>query len=187
MAISGSFYGTTSNTAIKPKITWSAQANLEGNYSDVTATLSYSRTDTYKTYGHWAGSLTIHGDTASVSGKYIEITKNSNTVTITHTVRVAHGDNGKKTVTISASGGITETSLTKTTISGKVVLEEIPRAASVGATDADIGSVSMVTIGKKSDSYTYTLGWQLSRSANSLRRIAAKEDTMGAAIEVPDK
>ena len=160
MAISGSFYGTTSNTAIKPKITWSAQANLEGNYSDVTATLSYSRTDTYKTYGHWAGSLTIHGDTASVSGKYIEITKNSNTVTITHTVRVAHGDNGKKTVTISASGGITETSLTKTTISGKVVLEEIPRAASVGATDADIGSVSMVTIGKKSDSYTYTLGWQ---------------------------
>ena len=160
MAISGSFYGTTSNAAIKPKITWSAQANLEGNYSDVTATLSYSRTDSYKTYGHWAGSLTINGDTASVSGKYVEITKNSNTVTITHTVRVAHADNGKKTVTISAAGGITETTLTSTAISGKVTLETIPRAASIGATDADIGSVSMVTIGKKSDSYTYTVAWK---------------------------
>lgn len=160
MAISGSFYGTTSNTAIKPKITWSAQANTEGNYSDVTATLSYSRTDTYKTYGYWAGTLAINGDTASVSGKYIEITKNSNTVTITHTVRVAHGDNGKKTVTITASGGISGTSLTSTAISAKVALETIPRAASIGATDADIGSVSMVTIGKKSDSYTYTVAWK---------------------------
>ena len=74
MAISGSFYGTTSNTAIKPKIAWSAQANLEGNYSDVTATLSYSRTDAYKTYGYWAGSLSINGDKKTFSGKYIEIT-----------------------------------------------------------------------------------------------------------------
>ena len=160
MAISGSFYGTTSNTAIKPKISWSAQANPEGNYSDVTATLSYSRGDTYKTYGYWAGTLSINGDTASVSGKYIEITYNSNTVALTHTVRVPHADNGEKTVTITASGGISGTTLTSTTISGKVALETIPRAASIGATDGDIGSVSMVTIGKKSDKHTFTVAWK---------------------------
>lgn len=160
MAISGSFYGTTSNSAIKPKITWSATESIEGNYSDVTATLSYSRTDSYKTYGYWAGSLTINGDQKSASGKYIEITKNSNTVTVTHTVQVPHNDDGTKTITISASGGISGTTLTKTTISGSVTLTNIPRAASIAATDADIGSVSMVTIGKKSDIYTYTVAYQ---------------------------
>ena len=160
MAISGSFYGTTSNTAIKPKISWSAESNLEGNYSDVTATLSYSRTDSYKTYGYWAGSLSINGDKKTFSGKYIEITYNSNTVTLTHTVRVPHADDGTMTVEITGTGNIAGTTLTKTTISGKVDLETIPRAASIGATDADIGSVSMVTIGKKSDRYTYTVAWE---------------------------
>ena len=160
MAISGNFYGTTSNTAIKPKITWSSQANPEGNYSDVTATLSYSRTDSYKTYGYWAGSLSINADKKTFSGKYIEITYNSNTVTLTHTVRVPHGDNGEKTVTITATGSISGTTLTSTTISGKVALETIPRAATIGATDGDIGSTSIVTIGKKSDSYTYTVAWK---------------------------
>lgn len=160
MAINGSFYGKTSNAAIKPKITWSAVENMEGNYSDVTATLSYSRTDSYKTYGYWAGTLTINGDKKSVSSKYIEITKNSNTVAITHTVRVPHNDDGTKTVTVSATGGISGTTLTNTTISAVLTLTSIPRAATIAATDGVIGSVSMVTIGKKSDAYTYTVAWQ---------------------------
>lgn len=160
MAISGSFYGTTSNVAIKPKISWSAEKNEEGNYSDVTATLSYSRTDSYKTYGYWAGTLTINGNKKTQSGTYIEITYNSNTVTVTHTVRVPHADDGTMTVEITGTGSISGTTLTKTTITAQVALESIPRAASVAATDADIGSVSMVTIGKKSDSYTYTVAWK---------------------------
>lgn len=160
MGISGSFYGSTSNGAIKPKISWSAQENIQGNYSDVTAKLSYSRTDSYTTYGHWEGSLTINGSQKTVSGKYVEITKNSNTVTITHTVRVPHNDDGTKTITISAAGSIPDTTLAKTTISGKVKLTAIPRAASIAAADADIGSVAVVTIGKKSDSYTYTVAYR---------------------------
>ena len=160
MAISGSFYGTTSNSAIKPKITWTAQKSDTENCSQVTATLSYSRRDTYKTYGQWGGTLTIHGNAKSASGKYIEITKNSNTVAISHTVTVPHNEDGTMSIEISASGSISGTTLSKTQISAQVELEKIPRAASVAATDADIGSVSMVTIGKKSDAYTYTVAWQ---------------------------
>lgn len=160
MAISGSFYGTTENGAIKPRITWSAEADTEGNYSQVTATLSYSRTDSYKTYGHWEGTLTINGNTASGSGTYMEITKNSNTVALTHSVKVPHKDDGTKTVTISATGTIPGTTLTKTSVSAQVTLEQIPRAATVGAADGDIGSVSTVTIGKKSNAYTYTVAWK---------------------------
>lgn len=160
MAISGSFYGTTSNGAIKPRITWTAQANLEGNYSDVTVTLTYSRTDGYKTYGYWSGSLTVDGNQKSVSGKYIEITKNSNTLAVSYTLQIPHNDDGKKTVTVSASGSISGTTLSKTTISGAITLEDIPRAASIAATDAAIGSVSMVTLGKKSEAYTCAVAWQ---------------------------
>lgn len=191
MSISGSFYGTTSNSAIKPKITWSAEPNLEGNFSEVTATLSYSRTDSYKTYGYWAGALTINGNKKSVSSKYVEITKNSNTVAVTHKLQVPHNDDGTKTVTISASGSISGTTLTKTTISASVMLETIPRAASVAATDADIGSVSMVTIGKKSDRYTYTVAWQFGGltgylSTDGLSDSAVPVNASSLAFPLPD-
>ena len=159
MAINGSFYGKTSNSAIKPRITWEAVADELGNYSDVTATLSYSRKDSYSTYGHWAGTITINADTKSRSGHYMVITKDSNTVAITHSVRVPHNDNGSRTVTISATGSISGTTLTKTTISAEVALENIPRAASVAASDGDIGSSVMVTIGKKSEAYRYQVAY----------------------------
>lgn len=191
MAINGSFYGTTGNAAIKPKISWSAVTELEENCSQVTATLSYSRTDGYMTYGHWAGTLTVNGEKASVSGKYLEITKNSNTVAITHTVRVPHNDDGTKTVTITATGSISGTTLTKTTISGDVALEKIPRAASIAATDGDIGSVSMVTIGKKSDAYTYTVAYRFGSlqgylSENGLSQEAAFVTASGLAFPLPE-
>ena len=103
MELSGSFYGKTSNSAIKPKITWWAWENVEGNYSEVTAQLSYSRSDSYTTSGHWNGWLSIDSDRKNVSNKYVQISKNSNTVTVTHTVQVPHLDDGTKTVTISAA------------------------------------------------------------------------------------
>ena len=159
MAINGSFYGKTGNTAIKPKITWEAVADEQGNYSDVTATLTYSRKDGYTTSGHWAGTLTIDGNTKSRSGHYMVITRDSNTLAITHTVRVPHKDNGSRRVTISATGSIPDTTLTKTTITGEVDLETIPRAASIAASDGDIGSTVMVTIGKKSEVYRYVVDY----------------------------
>ena len=124
--INGYFYGKTSNTAIKPKITWTAQEDVAGNYSEVTAKLSYSRTDSYMTYGQWSGSITINGDKKTVSNQYLEITKNSNTGAITHTVRVPHNEDGTKTVTISAAGAIDGTTLSKTSFSCNVSLPEFP-------------------------------------------------------------
>ena len=38
MAGSGSFTGTTANSAIVPTITWSAAQSQEGNYSDTPST-----------------------------------------------------------------------------------------------------------------------------------------------------
>ncbi len=148
MALSGSFYGTTANEYIKPKITWSATQDTAGNFSTITATLTYSRTNSgYTTEGDWTGSLSIGSDTANVSAKHLKITYNSNTVAITHTAKVYHANDGKLSVTICAAGGITNpsnSSLKNTNISANVTLDTIPRGSS-------ISSVAAVILGNKCD------------------------------------
>lgn len=131
MALSGSFTGTSGNQYVQPKITWSATQDVGGNYSDVTATLTYSRINSgYKTYGTWSGGITING-TRTGGSKYIEITQNSNTVVITATVRVYHNADGSKSIVISADGGISGTSFNSTNCSATITLTPIPREASI--------------------------------------------------------
>lgn len=134
---SGSFTGTTSNDKIIPKITWSSKQNIEGNYSDVTVTLTYSRTNSgYTTSGRFSGSITIDGtkttDSLDVNEAQISITYNSNTFAMKATKRVHHNDDGSKKITISATGSLSgESSLTYTKISDEVTLDTIPRAATL--------------------------------------------------------
>ncbi len=157
MALSGSFTGTTANEKITPKITWSATQSVSGNYSDITATLTYSRTNTgYTTEGNWSGSITINGTKLSES-KRISITYNSNTQAISNTVRVYHNADGKKSITISASGAISGTTLSSTTISKSITLDTIPRASTVTCTDGYIEENATIKITRASSSFTHTL------------------------------
>ena len=163
MALTGSFYGTTANSRIKPKIEWSAVQSVAGNYSDITATLRYSRTNTgYTTGGTWEGTIGIDTQTFS-ERRYIEITHNSNTVAITATARIYHDSYGKKTVTISATGGIvnpSSSSLKNTSISATVELETIPRESTISAVKADIGSRSTVVVSRKNDGFTHSIAYR---------------------------
>lgn len=135
MALSGSFTGTTNNQYIQPKITWSATQDIAGNYSIVTATLSYSRTNSgYTTNGKWSGSITINGvTTPHTSPNEIVITQNSNTVAMTATVKVPHDNDGKKSVYISCAGGMTSSSVTlkSTSCASTITLDTIPRQATI--------------------------------------------------------
>ena len=131
---SGTINGTTGNSRITSTIVWSATPDPSGgNFSMVTATLYYSRTNTgYTTQGTWNGSITINGTTTSAS-KYIQITYNSNTMAMTATTRVDHSANGSKSIVISASGSISGASLDSTTCSATVILDTIPRQATITA------------------------------------------------------
>lgn len=159
MALSGSFYGTTANAYIKPKIQWSATQSAAGNYSDITATLSYSRTNTgYTTGGTWSGSLTI-GASKATGTKALSITYNSNTVAITHKARVYHDAEGKLSVKITAAGAISGSSLSSTAISATVTLDTIPRASTLSATNANIGSRATVVIDRKGSGFTHSVAY----------------------------
>ena len=133
MALSGSFTGTTSNQYVQPKITWSATQNIAENYSTVTATLTYSRTNSgYTTSGRWNGSITINGTTITHSTtEQIFITQNSNTVAMSATVKVPHNADGSKSVYISCTGTIPAASLQSTSCSATVTLDSIPRQANI--------------------------------------------------------
>ena len=159
MAIKGSFSGTTSNSRIKPTITWWLVQSVEGNWSEITAVLTYSRTNTgYATEGKWKGSITI-GDQTVTGADTIKITHNSNTEAMVAMARVYHDDYGQASVTISASGAISGSTLTKTTISGKVTLDTIPRASAISAADGYIGGCATVVITRKNDGFTHSLAY----------------------------
>lgn len=134
MALSGSFTGSTNNQYVQPKITWSATQNIAENYSTVTATLTYSRTNSgYTTSGKWNGSITINGTTVTGSSgdNQIYITQNSNTKAMSATVKVPHNADGSKSVAISCTGTIPAASLQSTTCASTVTLNSIPRQATI--------------------------------------------------------
>lgn len=166
---SGNFTGSTNNQYIQPKITWTAAPDTDGNFSTVTATLTYSRTNTgYETYGTWEGWLTINGNKKTAS-KYLEIAYNSNTVAITHTVKVNHNADGSKNITISAGGGIPGTSFSSTSISKTVALDNIPRASSIsGISGSTIGSPVTVTISREVAGFTHKVYYTLGNVKNRL-------------------
>ena len=153
----GEFYGSTNNGFIKPKITWQAQQFPEENYSLVTATLHYSRTNTgYVTSGTWAGGISIGGDGKQES-RYLSISYNSDTVAISHTARVNHNTYGEAKVEILAWGGIPGTTLESTSILQVVALDTIPLASTVAATDAFVEAVCMVAVSRKNADYTHSI------------------------------
>lgn len=165
MALSGNFSGKTSNQFVKPTIYWSAVQNIEGNYSDVTVELRYSRTNTgYTTEGNFSGALYIDKGTdgeqkQTGSKSSFKVTYKSNSLAMSKTFRVNHSSNGSKKITISATGSIPPSSVTSTTISQEVELDTIPRASSIGATDANIGAASMIVVTKKNTAYKHSVAY----------------------------
>lgn len=158
--LEGILYGTTANARIKAELMWQAAQNIEENYSDITVTLTYSRTNSgYTTEGNWRGAITV-GDQRFTGEKHIVITKDSQTVAMTATARIPHDAFGGCKVVISAEGRIVNpasSTLSSTTLSGEVTLDTIPRASTLSAPDGYIGSLVTVAVDRKSDSFTHRI------------------------------
>lgn len=155
---SGSFPVTTKNQYISGKVEWSSVPNIAGNYSDVTATLRLSRTNTgYTTYGNGSFTMIINGDSKTNSG-YFTFTYNSNTLCVSHTVRVYHNTDGTKSITITVYGSLPNTTLQMPSQSRTITLDTIPRASTIATfNNFTIGSNIPITINRASSSFTHTL------------------------------
>ncbi len=148
------------------KIEWSSTTDNEANKSSVTAKLyvkkaSSTGTITDPTTGNWDCSLTINGSNTS---KLVSASVTADWVLVlTSTVSVPHNNDGSRSITIEASiygpSGTAYSGL-KTSGKGTATLDTIPRASTIGATDANIGSTSMIAVSRKSSGYTHSISYK---------------------------
>lgn len=156
----GSSYKT-----IRGKIEWSeSEVSIENNTSKIYTKL-YAKVGTGGTTGRqWSGNVNVAGNnhtfssldsSTTIKGTYVLLKEYDDTIT--------HENDGSKKITISGSvTGPSGTTIANVTSSGsqEVTLATIPRASEITATNADIGSSSIIVINKKNDSFTTTLKYK---------------------------
>ena len=156
----GSSYKT-----IRGKIEWSeSEVSIENNQSKIHTKL-YAKVGTGGTTGkQWRGNINVAGNnhkfssldsSTTIKGTYVLLKEYDDIIT--------HENDGSKKITISGSvTGPSGTTIDGVTSSGsqEVTLATIPRASEITATNADIGSSSIIVINKKNDSFTTTLKYK---------------------------
>lgn len=150
---------------IQGKIEYYESNSSIGNNTSNVNTKLYVKVGTGGTSGRgWAGNVTVNGNEHSwtrldseltVKGSYVLVKEFNDTI--------QHNADGSKSIAISGSiSGPSGTSISGVTSSGSrnVALSTIPRASEITATNADIGSSSIIVINKKNDSFTTTLKYK---------------------------
>lgn len=143
--------------SISLSVTTNSQS-VTNNSSNVTVKVNYSWT--YGTYSNeklskWVkiNGTTYHFDDVTINPN--QTTSGSGTL-YSKTLNIPHNSDGTKTLSVSASVKTTTSSGTQTA-SKSVTLTTIPRASTISATSAVVGSQSTITISRKSSSFTHTL------------------------------
>lgn len=153
---------TTYWTTMQGWVGWSeSSVSAENNTSKVTVTLQCHKSANYKTTGTWAYSIYINGSCAANSSWYGQI--GSDWVTLaTASATVPHNADGSKTVEIYAyiqAPGSTSLAGKSSSGTGYAALSTIPRASTIGATDANIGSASVIAVTKMTSGYTHSIAY----------------------------
>ena len=159
----------SSGTYIIGKIVCDATADYELNNSDVTCRI-YVRKDnddtllTIKTGGTWAYSMTINGKTFSGTVKK-DVLLDWVLLATVSVSDIAHNDDGTKSITVSGSVTAPSTSVVagqKTSGSGTVTLDTVPRASTIESAGAvTLGNSCNVKWTPASASFRYKLKFSI--------------------------
>ena len=122
-----------------------------------------------------------HTVSITAQNKWYNICKANTTEVATGTLAsIEHANDGTKTISIEITGNRSDTCKFYT-ISGNygsgwsvdeskdLALTKIPRASSIGATDAEIGSVSSVVVTKKASSYKHSIKYEFGSLSGYLK------------------
>lgn len=152
---------STSNQYIKYKITVTQNSqNVANNYSNVTVTVRFYRTNTgYTTYGTGTVYCKINGTTYSASVSPSQKITNSGINLFSKTLNIYHNADGTKTLTCSA--WISHERVTSSEQSYSQTLTTIPRASSITLSSSTtvMGNALTITISRASSSFTHKLTW----------------------------
>lgn len=161
-----------------------------GNTSKVTANAYVRRTDSSSNgaFNNSGTGWSIVIDGTSFSGTSTWSTKNTTAWQFLGTVSkvITHNNDGSKSITISGShtgnSASGSSKMGNASGSGTFTLTTIPRASSISATDANIGSSSSIIINRASSGFTHTVTYSFSGLSGT---IATKTGSTSLGWTVP--
>lgn len=158
----GTILGTTNNQYIDSKIEWSGTPDNDANSSFVTASLYLRRNNKgYTTEGTGSFTLNIDGRPTTVKDKHLKIQEEW-VLAVVASETIAHESNGIKSITISASGSLTPSSLQSISCSGTAKLDNIPRASTIiSASNLNLGEKCNIRWTPLSASYRFKLSFSI--------------------------
>ncbi len=161
----GTFSGVTSNSYVQVRITWESTSDVLSNTSHVTATLQLYKNSTYasRTYGTGSWKLAI-GDSSVTKKVTVSLYADAGWVTVLkHSADIPHQSDGTKSIAISASGGISGTTLSSITCNRTVALDNIARVSRVifESERTFAGAPLAFTIESADASFTHTARFSL--------------------------
>ena len=107
----------------------------------------------------------INGTTVYSSDTRIQLY--NNTTIASGTAKISHNSDGTKSFSLSCEAGV-YTYAVSVTASGTHTLDTIPRASTVSATNANMGSASTITITRASSSFTHTLTYSFGSTTGTI-------------------
>lgn len=143
--------------------------NTEKNTSNITvqAILKQSYIGTAFTTWYTGVSCTLNGSQIFSDYKQRSLSGTAETIYYTWTGNIAHNDDGSLSLTVggkiwqSTYASYSPPAMTiEESASNAMVLTAIPRASSISASDADIGSTATVILGSNSTGFTHTIAYK---------------------------
>ena len=158
--------GSTNNSqwTFKLEVT-EGNDDITTNTSPVTVTMYLGRASSQSYVGgNWTGNITIDGSSYDLSGNipyptYINGGEWYEVASYSKTVK--HNNDGSKNVSVSASMSSSYFTPSYSSASGTVSLTTIPRASGVACSSPYIGDNAIISIDKKSSSFTNTLTYKI--------------------------
>ena len=158
--------GSTNNSqwTFKLEVT-EGNYDITNNTSPVTVTMYLGRASSQSYVGgNWTGNITIDGSSYDLSGNipyptYINGGEWYEVASYSKTVK--HNNDGSKNVSVSASMSSSYFTPSYSSASGTVSLTTIPRASGVACSSPYIGDNAIISIDKKSSSFTNTLTYKI--------------------------
>ena len=157
---------STSNQYIKYKITVKQNSqNIASNYSSVTVTVNFYRTNTgYTSYGTGTVYCKINGTTYTASVSPSQKITNSGINLFSKTLNIYHNNDGTKTLTCSA--WISHDVVTSSEQSYSQTLTTIPRTSNItlSASSVTMGNSITIYTNRASNSFTHKLYYEIGSS-----------------------
>lgn len=165
------------------------------NRTNVTVSLTISwNGGSYNATGNAAGTLTVDDTEYPFTAKFNTEQKSSGSqVIFSKTLDIVHDADGSKTLACSAYF-VTGTQVGTVRATASKALTAIPGESTIGATDANIGAVSVISVNRKNAEYTHSIAYAfgqltgyLTDGAGALGEQEVKLGAVSLAFPIPER